>query len=213
MHLLPRDTDRLGMVVVAGIAQKRLSQGLRIGHSEAAALIAVQVLERIRSNVQGREGTLSGISSYGRTLLGHLHVLPGVLETLPSVQIEGSFMDGTKLVTVHDPIVRNETLSLCEALKGSGLPVPEVSRFLRYRHEYETRVIPGEIILVASENIPLSPGRPRRALSVTNTGDRPVQVLAIFWLHNNQLTWEKRLARTTTLRKRTRRLLSIGVAL
>lgn len=169
------------MVVVAGLAQKRLSQGLQIGHSEAAALIAVQVLERIRSNVAGPEGALSGVASYGRRLLGHLHVFPGVLETLQSVQIEGSFLDGTKLVTVHDPITRNETLSVSEALKGSGLPVPDPTVFLRYRHEYETRVIPGEMLIYCQdsetpENITLSPGRPRRALSVTNTGDRPVQV-------------------------------------
>ena len=100
------------------LAQKRLARGVRLNHPEAVALIAAQILEFVRD---GR--TVAELMDLGRRLLGRADVLDGVAELVHEVQVEGTFPDGTKLVTVHNPIVA-ERGDLNLALYGSFLPVP-----------------------------------------------------------------------------------------
>src|SRR5688572_5689557 len=116
MHLAPRDIDKLLLHNAGFLAQKRLARGLRLNYPEAVALIATQVLEFIRD---GRR--VAELMDLGRQLLGRRQVMAGVPEMIYDVQVEGTFPDGTKLVTVHHPIVAEDgDLSL--ALYGSFLP-------------------------------------------------------------------------------------------
>jgi len=165
MHLSPRDLDKLVLHQAGFLAQKRLARGVRLNHPEAVALIATQLLEFIRD---GR--TVAELMNLGRQLLGRRQVMPGVSALVPEVQVEGTFPDGTKLVTVHHPIVR-EHGDLALALQGSFLPVPEVSIFPAVEGDIE----PGEVQPVSGE-LTLNEGRETVSVAVTNLGDRPVQV-------------------------------------
>src|SRR4051795_9628378 len=100
MHLSPREIEKLLLHNAGFLAQKRLARGLALNHPEAVALIATQVLEFIRD---GR--SVAELMDLGRRFLGRSDVLDGVPEMIDEVQVEGTFPDGTKLVTVHDPIV------------------------------------------------------------------------------------------------------------
>ena len=166
MHLLPRELDKLVLHNAGFLAQKRLARGLRLNYPEAVALLSTQLLELIRD---GR--SVSELMDVGRRMLGRAQVLPGVPELLPEVQVEGTFPDGSKLVTVHHPIeVEHGDLSL--ALYGSFLPVPPLERFARAPHE---EVRPGEVLVQPGELV-LNEGRDAVTVEVTNKGDRPVQV-------------------------------------
>src|SRR2546421_12906657 len=99
MHLTPHETDKLALHQAGFLAQKRLARGTRLNYPETVALIATQMLEFIRD---GR--SVAELMNVGRQLLGRRQVLPGVAEMVAEVQIEGTFPDGTKLVTVHHPI-------------------------------------------------------------------------------------------------------------
>ena len=99
MHLTPRDVDKLLLHGAGFVAQKRLARGLRLNYPEAVALLATQMLELIRD---GR--SVAELMDLGRRVLGRVHVLDGVAEMITEVQVEGTFADGTKLVTIHDPI-------------------------------------------------------------------------------------------------------------
>src|SRR5580765_5960946 len=99
MHLSPREIEKLMLHNAGVLAQKRLARGLRLNHPEAVALIATQVLEFIRD---GR--AVAELMDLGRQFLGRNQVMPGVPELITEVQVEGTFPDGTKLVTVHHPI-------------------------------------------------------------------------------------------------------------
>src|SRR5687768_7217291 len=123
MHLAPRDLDKLVLHNAGFLAQKRLARGVRLNYPEAVALIATQLLEFIRD---GR--SVSELMELGRKFLGRNQVMPGVPEMIGEVQVEGTFPDGTKLVTVHHPIA-NEHGDLSLALYGSFLPVPELRIF------------------------------------------------------------------------------------
>ena len=101
MHLAPRERDKLLLAQVGLLAQRRLARGLRLNHPEAVGLVALVILELIRD---GRH-SVAQLMNLGRTLLGRRQVLAGIPELISSVQVEGTFPDGTKLVTVHDPIV------------------------------------------------------------------------------------------------------------
>src|SRR3954470_2406749 len=103
MHLSPRDLDKLILHQAGFLAQKRLARGLRLNYPEAVALIATQLLEMIRDGRGG--GDLMG---EGARILGRRQVQAGVAEMIHEVQVEGTFRDGTKLVTVHDPIARED---------------------------------------------------------------------------------------------------------
>src|SRR5690348_14973232 len=119
MHLTPRDLDKLILHGAGFLAQKRLARGLRLNYPEAVALIAAQILELIRD---GR--SVAELMDVGRRMLGRAQVLPGVPELIAEVQVEGTFPDGTKLVTVHHPVALEQG-DLALALHGSFLPVPK----------------------------------------------------------------------------------------
>src|SRR5262249_2182863 len=100
MHLTPHELDKLVLHNAGFLAQKRLARGLRLNYPEAVALIATQLLELIRDGKSVAE-----LMDLGRRMLGRAEVQPGIAEMLHEVQVEGTFPDGTKLVTVHQPIV------------------------------------------------------------------------------------------------------------
>src|SRR2546426_12811115 len=121
MHLTPHELDKLTLHQAGFLAQKRLARGLRLNHPEAVALIATVILEFIRDGKRVAE-----LMNLGRQLLGRNQVMPGVPEMICDVQVEGTFPDGSKLVTVHHPIASvNGDLAL--ALYGSFLPIPDLS--------------------------------------------------------------------------------------
>ena len=99
MRLTPREIEKLMLHNAGFVAQKRLARGLKLNHPEAVALVAAQLLELIRD---GR--TVAELMDIGRQFLGRRQVIDGVAEMLDEVQVEGTFPDGTKLVTVHNPI-------------------------------------------------------------------------------------------------------------
>ena len=99
MHLSPREQEKLLIYVAGQLAKDRKARGLKLNHPEAVAYITAAILEGIRD---GR--SVSDLMSYGATLLTREDVMPGVPEMLPEIQVEGTFPDGTKLVTVHNPL-------------------------------------------------------------------------------------------------------------
>ncbi len=168
MHLIPREVDKLQLHAAGFLAQKRLARGVRLNYPEATALIATVVLERIRDG----EMSVADLMDHGRQLLGTNYVLAGVSEMLHTVQVEGTFSDGTKLVTIHNPIASEEgDLSL--ALYGSFLPVPKASDFATDPDADMPE--PGQYLIDDGE-IVLNEGRQTVTLDVVNTGDRPIQV-------------------------------------
>jgi urease subunit gamma len=100
MRLSPREQEKLLIHVAADVARRRRERGLRLNHPEAVALITAELLEGARD---GR--TVSELMSFGKQVLRAEDVLEGVASMIPQVQVEATFPDGTKLVTVHDPIV------------------------------------------------------------------------------------------------------------
>ena len=169
MHLTPHELDKLTLHQAGFLAQKRLARGVRLNHPETIALIATQILEFIRD---GR--SVSELMNLGRQFLGRAEVMDGVPEMIHEVQIEGTFPDGTKLVTVHNPIV-NENGNLALALYGSFLPVPSPDVFKKSAVPIKVDGAVGAIIAAPGELV-LNEGRATVSVSVTNRGDRPVQV-------------------------------------
>ena len=99
VHLTPREVDKLLIFSAGELARKRRARGLKLNHPEAVALITSEILELIRD---GR--SVAEIMSIGSTILAADAVMDGVPEMIPEIQIEGTFPDGTKLVTIHQPI-------------------------------------------------------------------------------------------------------------
>jgi urease subunit gamma len=99
MHLSPQERDKLLIFLAAELARARRARGLKLNHPEAVALITSQLLEMARD---GR--SVAEIMSAGRTLLTRNDVMEGVSEMIAEVQVEATFPDGTKLITVHQPI-------------------------------------------------------------------------------------------------------------
>jgi urease gamma subunit len=99
MRLTEREIDKLLIFTAAEVARRRRSRGLKLNHPEAVALITADVLEGIRD---GR--SVADLMAFGATVLSRADVMEGVAEMIPEIQVEGTFPDGTKLVTVHDPI-------------------------------------------------------------------------------------------------------------
>ncbi|KAL6567888.1 Urease [Orobanche gracilis] len=166
MKLAPRETEKLMLHNAGALAQKRLARGLMLNYAEAVALIATQILELVRDG----DKSVAELMDLGRQLLGRRQVLPSVPYLLHSVQVEGTFPDGTKLITIHDPVsCENGNLEL--ALHGSFLPVPSLDKF----PYIEGCKVPGELIFGAGR-ITINVGRTGIVLKVTNTGDRPIQV-------------------------------------
>jgi urease subunit gamma/beta len=188
VHLAPREIDKLILHGAGFLAQKRLARGLRLNVPEAVALIATQLLELIRDGKSVAE-----LMDVGRRMLGRRQVLPGVPDVVHEVQVEGTFEDGTKLVTVHDPIVLEDG-ELALALHGSFLPVPELARFAA-TPAAGPATAPGHIE-VSPGTIELAKGRRRVTLDVTSHGDRPIQVGSHYPFAevNRALTFDRALA-------------------
>ncbi len=167
MHLTPKDEDRLMLFLAAELARRRRDKGLKLGYPEARAIIADEVSEAARAGMSVAEA-----ASLGASLLTEDDLIPGVPELVGTVQVEGFFEDGQKLVTIHDPI-----------RPGTGR---------------DTGAEPhraGEL-LPADGEIELAPGRRTTSLTVRNTGDRPVQVGSHFHFFevNRALQFERRAA-------------------
>ncbi len=99
MHLTPRETEKLLLYLAGELAQKRKDRGLKLNYPEAVALISSQLQEAARD---GR--SVAELMQYGATLLSQDDVMEGVAEMIDEIQIEATFPDGTKLITVHKPI-------------------------------------------------------------------------------------------------------------
>jgi urease subunit gamma len=99
MNLTPREKDKLLIFTASLLAERRLQRGLRLNHPEAIALITAALLEGARDGK-----TVAELMQFGATLLTRDQVLDGVPEMIPEIQVEATFPDGTKLVTVHNPI-------------------------------------------------------------------------------------------------------------
>ena len=145
MLLTPTEMERLTIFTAAQLARRRQAKGLKLNHPEAVAIITDDILEGAR---EGK--SVVDLMSLGSTLLSTDDVMPGVASMLPILQVEATFPDGTKLVTVHEPI-----------RPAAGAAVDPLE--------------PGAISPADGE-VELAAGRPRAHLHVVNTGDRPVQV-------------------------------------
>jgi urease subunit gamma/beta len=142
MNLSPREKDKLLISMAAMVARRRLERGVKLNFPEAVALITDMVIEGARD---GR--SVADLMEAGAHVLKPEQLMDGIAEMIPDVQVEATFPDGTKLVTVHNPI------------RGAKPPA----------------VVPGEIITAPGE-ITLNEGAERTTITVANTGDRPVQV-------------------------------------
>jgi urease subunit gamma/beta len=143
--LTPTELERLTIFTAAELARKRRAKGLKLNYPEAVAIVTDEILEGAR---EGR--SVADLIGWGSTILTSDDVLPGIPAMLPILQVEGSFPDGTKLVTVHEPI---------RPAPGSAADPVE----------------PGAVLSMTGE-IEINAGRRRASLSVVNTGDRPVQI-------------------------------------
>ena len=99
MHLTPREQEKLLLVVAADLARKRQARGLKLNYPEAMAILSAEILEAARD---GR--SVVEIMEFGATILKREDLMDGVAEMLHEVQMEATFPDGTKLVTIHDPV-------------------------------------------------------------------------------------------------------------
>lgn len=145
MLLTPSELERLTIFSAAELARRHRTKGLKLNYPETVALIADAILEGAR---EGR--SVAEMMALGSRLLSADDVMPGVAKMLPILQVEGTFPDGTKLVTIHEPIR--------PAAQGATAEIE-----------------PGEIFTEDGE-IELNAGRSRVTLTVLNTGDRPVQI-------------------------------------
>jgi len=100
MNLTPREIDKLHIFMTAELARKRKARGLKLNHPESVALIADHIVE---GATDGK--SVSDLMSSGKNVLKKEDVMPGVLDIIHTIQVEATFNDGTKLVTIHDPIV------------------------------------------------------------------------------------------------------------
>lgn len=99
MHLSPRETEKLLIVVAGDLAQRRRARGLKLNYPEVIALITAEIFEGARDGKSVAE-----LMSYGTTLVKRDQVMEGVAEMIHDIQVEATFPDGTKLVTVHNPV-------------------------------------------------------------------------------------------------------------
>jgi urease subunit gamma/beta len=190
MHLTPREIDKLLLHQAGVLAQKRLARGLQLNYVEATALIATQLLEFIRD---GR--SVADLMDLGRRLLGRADVLDGVAEMIDEVQVEGTFPDGTKLVTVHHPIVA-EHGDASLAFYGSFIAPQEARPRAIGRPALPQPDTPGAMTTRDGE-IVLNAGRQTIELQVSNRGDRPIQVGSHYHFveTNRALSFDRRAAR------------------
>lgn len=162
MDLLPREKDKLLLFTAALLAERRKARGLKLNHPEAVAYISAAILEGARDGK-----TVAQLMAEGTQLLGEADVMEGVAELITEVQVEATFPDGTKLVTVHQPI------------PASG------------------RRQPGEVLVDDGPPIELNVGRDTVTVEVANTGDRPIQVGSHYHFYetNAALSFDRQAAR------------------
>jgi urease subunit gamma/beta len=189
MHLTPREIDKLILHQAGFLAQKRLARGLRLNYVEAVALIATQLLELIRD---GR--SVADLMDLGRQLLGRGDVLEGIAEMVDEVQVEGTFPDGTKLVTVHHPIVA-ERGDPSLAFYGSFL-MPHVETPGAVGRPAATGEGSPGAVMAGEGEVVLNEGRVAIEVQVANRGDRPIQVGSHYHFveTNRALEFDRRLA-------------------
>lgn len=147
MLLTPTELERLTIYTAAELARKRQKKGLLLNHPEATAIIADEILEGAR---EGR--TVAELISFGSTLLNTDDVMPGVDDMMHMLQVEATFPDGTKLVTVHEPI-----------------------RAGKKKTKADNDVAPGELV-PGEGDVEINKGKKSIKVKVLNTGDRPVQI-------------------------------------
>ena len=217
MRLSPREMDKLALHAAGALAQKRLARGVRLNLPEATALIASVLLELIRDGADGENLGVADLMDRGRRMLGRRHVLPSVPDVLVEVQVEGTFPDGTKLVTVHDPIATDDG-DVALALYGSFLPTPAADAFPPVgasgigkasgkKRKANDGASDGDIpdalalgppgaVRALDGDLVLNEGRDGVMLKVTNTGDRPIQVGSHYHMIecNALLSFDRRLA-------------------
>ena len=191
-HLSPREIDHLQLHQAGRLAQYRLARGVRLNHPEAVALISMQMMECIRDG----NHSVAQLMAMGQTLLGRNQVMSGVAKMIGQVQVEATFPDGTKLLTVHNPICRDDG-DLEAALQGSFLPVPDLSLFAAAQDDLFSAK-PGQVMTSpdADRKITLNSGRSCLEIPVVNTGDRPIQVGShyAFVETNKALQFDRQLA-------------------
>ena len=155
MELTPREKDKLLLFTAALLAERRLQRGLKLNYPEAVAYISMEIIEGARD---GR--SVAELMSYGQTLLTTEQVMDEVPALIHDVQVEATFPDGTKLVTVHEPIL--PPLQSQQSAQPSSQPAVDV-------------MVPGQIQCADGE-IELNTDRETLTIEVSNTGDRPVQI-------------------------------------
>ncbi len=176
MHLTPREREKLLIVVAADLSRRRLNRGLRLNYPEATALITYEIIEGARD---GR--SVSDLMSFGTTLLTTDQVMDGVPEMLHEVQVEATFPDGTKLVTVHHPIRPRAVTpgaagSSTQVPAPAGTPAPGAAPSPD-DSSASARLIPGELLPEpGAPDLEANAGLATCCIEVSNTGDRPIQV-------------------------------------
>ena len=170
MKLTPHESEKAELTGIGFIAQKRLASGVRLNVPETIALLVTRIMEMARSG----KYSVAQLMDLGRTMLGSTEVMAGVPSMVDEVQVEATFRDGTKLVTVHNPISRTSG-DLALALEGSFLPVPDAALFTSQVVPNEKEFIPGEVIAKPGV-IELNVGRNVTTVVVMNDSDRPVQI-------------------------------------
>ncbi|HIE78253.1 MAG TPA: urease subunit gamma [Candidatus Thioglobus sp.] len=152
MDLTPREKDKLIMFTAALLAKQRKDRGVKLNYPESIAYISSAVVEGARDGKSVAE-----LMEYGRQLLSEDDVMTGIASMIPDIQVEATFPDGTKLVTVHDPIK--------PLIDSADVNV-----------QSDDVLIPGEILINISDEIELNLNRKRIRVLVSNHGDRPIQV-------------------------------------
>lgn len=175
MRLTPRETEKLMIVVAGDLARRRRERGLKLNHPEAVAFITAELLEGARD---GR--TVADLMSYGTNILTENDVMEGVASMIGSIQLEATFPDGTKLITVHQPVrptgpAHDDADHEDSIVEGTALGTADDTGETHLSPRHKIRPEPGEVI-INDESIILNEGRKTLELDVKNSGDRPVQV-------------------------------------
>jgi urease subunit gamma/beta len=173
MDLTPREKDKLIIFTAALLAKQRKDRGVKLNYPETIALISSAILEGARDGKSVAE-----LMEYGRQILTEEDVMDGVASMIPDIQVEATFPDGTKLVTVHNPI---QPLKESDSLDKND----------------KDMLIPGELIIKMSDEIELNLDRKRIRIVVANHGDRPIQVGSHFHFYetNSALHFEREKAK------------------